>query len=63
MITNKQIKELRLALGRSKEHMALHIGVAPSTWASWERDTTPMKVFRVRLEKLYKFTFGKEVGE
>jgi DNA-binding XRE family transcriptional regulator len=63
MITNAQIKELRIALGRSKEHMARQIGVAPTTWSAWERDVTPLRVFQVRLAKLYKFTFGKEAGE
>jgi len=60
----KDIEALRVASGRTPAHMAHGIGVAPQTWRNWELGKArPMRVFEMRLIKLYKFLFGQEPEE
>ena len=63
-MTPQQIKKMREALGWSVVKAAAKFQVSPKTWKRWEEEPTQMMIIHAdRLEKLYKFTFGREVGE
>ena len=64
-MTPDQIKHLRTSFGWTCAYAANKFGISPQTWRSWEKEDgpTPMNAHLIRLKALYKFQFGKEVGE
>ena len=63
-MTPQQIKKMREALGWSVVKAAAKFQVSQKTWKRWEEEPSKMMIIHsVRLEKLYKFTFGRELGE
>ena len=61
-MTPQQIKKMREALGWSVVKAAAKFQVSSKTWKRWEEEPSKMMpIHAVRLEKLYKFTFGREL--